>query len=539
MGKYCELEGVRRILLRGAQEGDEVGEILRRELLFESGGHDGDRSGADLFDFVTRDAYFFEGVDFEDHFLGTVGFEDPAVDLAGGGGDGDGFVAADETGTGEDDRFEEIAFVADLSDASEVGADISSAIADGVAGEAGGFGAVEDSMSATDVAVFQIDQELFEAFALSAGAFGQFFEDGVGEFAKFGSVRLERFFDEFGAEGGESRGGFQSGDQMLADFGIGGLFEGGDETFDFEGTGDGDRGGENLKLLRLQGDARKDVGDGEPNRNRSFGSEVLNEQIESCGVEAGKTGGRSGEGFDAGGGGSFRVAGSIQEGGLEVGRERLVGNERTRGSDGCCCEFGFRRSDCVREGSDPGSGDRTKSGIGKKPDEFESLGSGEIGGIDPDSDELLDEGIFGKLREQLNEFGLLGGGGLFGEESLMKEGGELCSPVGVTINEPEGGGIEDGIGADEERGDRSRIETASGHLIERDEGGADRSGIGGGESRASEVGLAEFDERVGDGVFENAVVGNGCRGGEKKGDDGGGVEASEGFGGGTFIVRRI
>ena len=76
----------------------------------------------------------------------------PLIDLAVAGGDGDRLEAAHQAGAGENDGLEQVAIGPDRADPGQVGADVAAAVADGVAGVAGGFFAVEDELAAADVA---------------------------------------------------------------------------------------------------------------------------------------------------------------------------------------------------------------------------------------------------------------------------------------------------------------------------------------------------------------------------------------------------
>ena len=72
------------------------------------------------------------------------------------------FETGDEAGAGEDDGLQEVALGADRADLGEVGADVTPAVADGVAGVAGGLLAMEDDLDPADVAGREGGQELLE-----------------------------------------------------------------------------------------------------------------------------------------------------------------------------------------------------------------------------------------------------------------------------------------------------------------------------------------------------------------------------------------
>src|SRR3954470_96271 len=105
----------------GLEEGDEVGKLLGRELLVETGGHDRDGPQAHFLDLVARDAYLLVGAGREDDLVGGVFLGDAAEDPAVPRGDDDRLVAPDEAGAGEEDRLEEVTLVAGLADAGQVG----------------------------------------------------------------------------------------------------------------------------------------------------------------------------------------------------------------------------------------------------------------------------------------------------------------------------------------------------------------------------------------------------------------------------------
>ncbi len=89
--------------------------------------------------------------------------EQTVVNLAVVGGDGDRLEAAHEADAGKDDGLHEVAFGADRADLGEVGADVSPAVADGVAGEASRLFTVEDKLAPADVAGGERRHELLQS----------------------------------------------------------------------------------------------------------------------------------------------------------------------------------------------------------------------------------------------------------------------------------------------------------------------------------------------------------------------------------------
>ena len=94
--------------------------------------------------------------------VGCLAAKQAVVDLAVAGGDGDRLEAAHQAGAREDDRLEQVALGPNRADLGQVGADVAAAIADGVAGVAGGLFTVEDELAPADVAGRQRGQELLE-----------------------------------------------------------------------------------------------------------------------------------------------------------------------------------------------------------------------------------------------------------------------------------------------------------------------------------------------------------------------------------------
>src|SRR5205823_834307 len=118
----------------------------------------------------------------------------------------DGFEALDEAGAGEGDGFEQVALLADGADAGEVGADVAADVADGVATGAGGLGAVENELPASDVAGGEIGDEPVEMGLLLGGVGG---EAGAELFDALVNSLAEVFGGEaegFGADRGEGFG---------------------------------------------------------------------------------------------------------------------------------------------------------------------------------------------------------------------------------------------------------------------------------------------------------------------------------------------
>ena len=94
--------------------------------------------------------------------VGRFAAEQAVIDLAVLRGHGDRLEAAHQAGAGEDDGLEQVALGANRADLGQIGADVSAAIADGMARVAGGFFAVEDKLAAANVAGRQRGQELLE-----------------------------------------------------------------------------------------------------------------------------------------------------------------------------------------------------------------------------------------------------------------------------------------------------------------------------------------------------------------------------------------
>ncbi|TXT34577.1 MAG: hypothetical protein FD138_1642 [Planctomycetota bacterium] len=140
------------LLLAVLQERDQVGELFFRELFFQAGGHDADAAGFHLLDVGSRDAGFLIRAGGNHEFVGGLATDQAVHGFAVGCDDQDGLEAADEAGGGEQDRFEQVPFVADAADARQVGAGLASEIAQRVTGFARGLLVVEDLLTADDVA---------------------------------------------------------------------------------------------------------------------------------------------------------------------------------------------------------------------------------------------------------------------------------------------------------------------------------------------------------------------------------------------------
>ena len=134
------------------QEGDQVGQFLMGQLLVEAGGHDRDGAGADFVDLAAGDAGLLIDAGRQAQLVGRLAAEQAVVDLAVIRGDGDRLEAAHQAGAREYDRLEQVAIGSNRADLRQVRADVSAAIADGVARVASGFFAVEDKLAAADVA---------------------------------------------------------------------------------------------------------------------------------------------------------------------------------------------------------------------------------------------------------------------------------------------------------------------------------------------------------------------------------------------------
>ena len=98
--------------------------------------------------------------------MGIGLFDRNATDRVAGSDGDHGLVAAHEARAGVDDRFQEILPFAYLADARKVWADVAALIADGMAGQACGFAAVEHGLTPADVALFKRGKHLVEFLRL-------------------------------------------------------------------------------------------------------------------------------------------------------------------------------------------------------------------------------------------------------------------------------------------------------------------------------------------------------------------------------------
>ncbi len=98
----------------------------------------------------------------QDQLVGRFAAEQAVIDLAVGGGHGDRLEAAHQAGAGKDDGLQQVALGSHRADPGQIGADVSAAVADRMAGETGGLLAVEDELAPANVARRQRGHELLQ-----------------------------------------------------------------------------------------------------------------------------------------------------------------------------------------------------------------------------------------------------------------------------------------------------------------------------------------------------------------------------------------
>jgi hypothetical protein len=113
------------VSLRVGKKGDQVGQILRRELFVESRRHYRDSARAHLLDLIARHADRFRRTGHEHHFVRRARPFQSIIDLAALRHDLDWLVTADETCAGKQDRFEQVSLGTDGADFGQVGANTS------------------------------------------------------------------------------------------------------------------------------------------------------------------------------------------------------------------------------------------------------------------------------------------------------------------------------------------------------------------------------------------------------------------------------
>src|SRR5271157_3485129 len=88
----------------GLEKRNQVGQLLGAKLLVKTGGHDRDAAGTDLLDIGPGDSRFLIGPGHEQNFVRGLVAKQAIEDLAIGSSDRDRFIAANQAGTGIDDR---------------------------------------------------------------------------------------------------------------------------------------------------------------------------------------------------------------------------------------------------------------------------------------------------------------------------------------------------------------------------------------------------------------------------------------------------
>lgn len=236
-----------------AKEGEEVGEFLTGELFVQAGGHGAEGGGLEVSDLFAGDAGFGAWTGGEDDFGGGVASEDSGDVVAVGGGDGPGFIGADEGGGGEDDGFEQVAIGANGADGGEVGAEVAAKITDAMTRGTGGAFAVEEGLAAADIAGVgeEFGQELVKATLVGGGVGAAGVQPGGGGGGQGGRIVGEGGEDVFGAEGAGGGGLLEGLEQGVAEFGVLTAGEGGEESGQFDGAGGGE-GGEELLAVGIE-----------------------------------------------------------------------------------------------------------------------------------------------------------------------------------------------------------------------------------------------------------------------------------------------
>src|SRR5262245_12418095 len=144
------------------QKCEQVCQFLAGQLLVKTSGHDRYRARTHLDHIRASDADFCFRSGRQDNFLRTVAPQDATMFLPRFGGDDHRLVTAHKTYVRIDDRLQQIALRANLANAREVGANLSSQVTNRVAGSAGGLLTVENHLAMPDVAVFQAADQIVE-----------------------------------------------------------------------------------------------------------------------------------------------------------------------------------------------------------------------------------------------------------------------------------------------------------------------------------------------------------------------------------------
>ena len=145
------------------------------------------------------------------HASGVVTAQDAEAFLAVAGGDRDRLVAADQAGRGLHDGLQKIVGRAHGTDAGEFGTHVAALVSESVALDAGGFGRVEDGLTAADIPGGQLGADLFEALPATGQSGVERLEEAVALGADFGGIALEGGSQRFRADGGAGLGLAQSG----------------------------------------------------------------------------------------------------------------------------------------------------------------------------------------------------------------------------------------------------------------------------------------------------------------------------------------
>src|SRR5688572_16812000 len=154
---------------RRLQEREEIRELLPRELLVEPLRHDGDGARLHACHLGPRNAHLLVRGRGEHHLVIRVLLQGARVRIPGRRLDDDGLVAPREAHAREEDGLDEIALRADLAYGREVGTQPAAQVADRVARGACRLRAVEDRLSAPDVAALQRGRERLDGASLLLG----------------------------------------------------------------------------------------------------------------------------------------------------------------------------------------------------------------------------------------------------------------------------------------------------------------------------------------------------------------------------------
>src|SRR5207237_8943317 len=101
--RSCKRSG---LLLASLQKGNQIRQLACRQLLIQSRRHDGDFARLNLVDIVAGNGHFLIQAEREDEFGRRFFADEAVVYLVVLGRDEDRLVTANQTGAGEDDRFE-------------------------------------------------------------------------------------------------------------------------------------------------------------------------------------------------------------------------------------------------------------------------------------------------------------------------------------------------------------------------------------------------------------------------------------------------